>query len=129
MNSKYMFSLLLLLLLFFSGCSSNEPQIAGISVINKNLDKDDNLSFDLIVSIGRDKNLDQIEDGILKVTFLNSGFEWDTPFGFFPSQQNDKVKIGLIKDHYSNFGEVALKIEMIQGTKILDSQDFTFKND
>lgn len=124
---KIIVVLALMAMVLFAGCSSDKPVITNIKETNVNYDSTTKmLTYTLEVDYAIDKSLKTATTGIMKVSFPGYDYNKELEWGFVAGQQNNKNKFGLSWDEYELGTEIKIKIEMIQGTQIIETKEYTF---
>jgi len=122
--NKYILPFFLLLVLLISGCSTNEPQITEILIEDLKYDSDtQKLTWTLNVKYAQNEKLEIPNVGILRISFDDGSYTTDKEFSFFPGQQNNYKKVSFYEDNYIIGDIVSGKVELIQGTKVIDSKE------
>lgn len=123
--NKLVLLFVLSVMVLFAGCSSNDPVITEVKVVDLkyNSDKAD-LGYYLDIKYAMDEKLNTPSSGIMRVTFDEDGVTKELEWGFMPGEQNNKMKMGLGYTDYIIGHKITGKIEMIQGTKVLDTKTF-----
>ncbi len=123
---KILFVLIIMVMVLFAGCSSNEPKIREIEVQNKKLEGD-TFFFNIVVKVAVDKSPEVATSYIVKLSSLtDSTYTREKEGGFVEGMFNSNV---VFDQKYTKYAdqELGYKLELIQGTKVLDSKIIKFK--
>ena len=131
MVKKIVNKLVLLLVLtatvFFAGCSgNNDPVIRDVLIEDKVMDGD-TFKYTVKVRVAIDREVKVPETYVAKFTSIRDGsdFSVEKEGGFMPGDKNDVLTKDLLFTEY-NGEELAYRVDIIQGTEVLDSQEIRF---
>lgn len=110
--------MVLLVFVLMSGCSNNEPQITEVLIENERIEGQ-KIYFDLKVRVAKDGNSEAQETYVIKLSDINSDYSKQKEGVFMIGDKNSYVVFDLSEEDYEN-KELAVKLELIQGTKTLD---------
>ena len=115
----------LIAMVFFAGCSSSkDPVITNIEVQDKKLEGDV-FTYKIRVDVAIDRELENPTSYIVRLSAIGSDYTRDLDGGFMTGQRNSHVTFNQRNNGYSG-DELEVKIELIQGTKILDTKTIKY---
>lgn len=123
--NKVVLFLMLSVMVLFSGCSSNEPVISEVKIVDLKYNQDkQRIDYFLEVKYASNEEMKSPTSGIMKVTFDDDPFTKELDWGFMIGEQNNKLKFSLGESDYIIGTKATGKVEMIKGTKVIDSKPF-----